>query len=149
MSEDVAPWRMWPHYYSTYCIHELHDQCRLKCKTCEAPCRCECHTVEASIPLQEDTSRPNPLEDDPSPAEREWVDRVLAMLDGQTTALVIYTDGDPEPSLRGVDRRNVGVIGAPDSGKTTLVERSVAWPRQHGKNVCAATVWLLMRWWTL
>lgn len=30
-------------YISTYCIHELHDACRLTCKHCAAPCLCECH----------------------------------------------------------------------------------------------------------
>jgi hypothetical protein len=33
----------YPHYYSTYCIHDLHDDCRLDCKTCQEPCRCICH----------------------------------------------------------------------------------------------------------
>lgn len=33
----------WPHYYSTYCIHDLHDQCRFTCKHCEETCRCDCH----------------------------------------------------------------------------------------------------------
>jgi hypothetical protein len=33
----------YPHYYSTYCIHDLHDECRLTCKTCGAPCMCDCH----------------------------------------------------------------------------------------------------------
>lgn len=30
-------------YVSTYCQHEQHNNCRLKCKICEAPCRCWCH----------------------------------------------------------------------------------------------------------
>jgi excisionase family DNA binding protein len=29
------------HYVSTYCIHDNHDACRLTCKTCGAPCRCD------------------------------------------------------------------------------------------------------------
>lgn len=33
----------WHYYVSTYCLHEKHSDCRLKCKICEAPCRCECH----------------------------------------------------------------------------------------------------------
>lgn len=33
----------YPHYTSTYCIHELHESCRLTCKTCNAPCLCPCH----------------------------------------------------------------------------------------------------------
>lgn len=32
-----------PHYTSTYCIHELHEDCRLTCKTCQLPCLCPCH----------------------------------------------------------------------------------------------------------
>jgi transcriptional regulator with XRE-family HTH domain len=31
------------HYVSTYCIHGDHDACRRTCKTCDDPCRCECH----------------------------------------------------------------------------------------------------------
>ncbi|MDP8961507.1 MAG: hypothetical protein M3N32_07840 [Actinomycetota bacterium] len=30
-------------YVSTYCVHNAHEACRLNCKTCQAPCRCECH----------------------------------------------------------------------------------------------------------
>lgn len=37
---------LWPHYWSTYCIHDLHSDCRLACKTCQSPCRCPCHTEE-------------------------------------------------------------------------------------------------------
>lgn len=33
-----------PHYTSTYCIHDDHQDCRLVCKTCQSPCRCPCHT---------------------------------------------------------------------------------------------------------
>lgn len=29
------------HYVSTYCIHGNHEACRLTCKTCDAPCRCD------------------------------------------------------------------------------------------------------------
>lgn len=35
--------RTWPHYFSTYCIHGLHDDCRLTCKTCAKACLCTCH----------------------------------------------------------------------------------------------------------
>jgi hypothetical protein len=35
-----------PHYTSTYCIHEDHENCRLVCKTCEEPCLCDCHDKE-------------------------------------------------------------------------------------------------------
>ena len=38
--------------------------------------------------------------------------------------LVIYTV-EREPSPRGVDRRNIAIIGAPDVGATTLTERMV------------------------
>jgi hypothetical protein len=34
---------LYPHYFSTYCIHDLHQDCRLTCKTCRAPCLCACH----------------------------------------------------------------------------------------------------------
>lgn len=33
----------YPHYTSTYCIHDLHDECRLTCKTCVRHCLCACH----------------------------------------------------------------------------------------------------------
>ena len=33
----------WPHYYSTSCIHGLHDRCLGECKFCPAKCRCRCH----------------------------------------------------------------------------------------------------------
>ncbi len=33
----------YPHYWSTYCIHLNHADCRLTCKTCDAPCLCPCH----------------------------------------------------------------------------------------------------------
>lgn len=39
---------MWVHYFSTYCMHGLHDDCRLTCKHCKAPCRCECHKDRAT-----------------------------------------------------------------------------------------------------
>lgn len=32
------------HYLSTACTHGLHVRCRMTCKFCEAPCRCQCHT---------------------------------------------------------------------------------------------------------
>jgi hypothetical protein len=36
--------RTMPHpYLSTYCYHENHGDCRLTCKTCAAPCICDCH----------------------------------------------------------------------------------------------------------
>jgi len=40
--------KTYPHYWSTYCIHELHDQCRLTCKHCKAPCLCGCHKGETA-----------------------------------------------------------------------------------------------------
>jgi hypothetical protein len=30
-------------YLSTYCLHDNHDACRLRCKTCDASCVCDCH----------------------------------------------------------------------------------------------------------
>lgn len=39
------------------------------------------------------------------------------------SGLVIYSEPAP-PSPRGVDRRNIAIIGAPDSGKSTLRERA-------------------------
>lgn len=30
-------------YLSTYCIHSLHESCRLVCKTCTESCQCDCH----------------------------------------------------------------------------------------------------------
>lgn len=35
--------RYFPHYWSTYCLHEQHHDCRFTCKTCQRPCRCPCH----------------------------------------------------------------------------------------------------------
>ena len=43
LNVTVGDLTYWPHYYSTYCIHGLHDQCRLTCKTCKQPCLCICH----------------------------------------------------------------------------------------------------------
>lgn len=40
---DAKPAAEHPHYTSTYCIHGLHDQCRLTCKTCDEGCQCDCH----------------------------------------------------------------------------------------------------------
>lgn len=34
------------HYFSTYCIHGLHDDCRLTCKHCARACCCDCHQGE-------------------------------------------------------------------------------------------------------
>lgn len=33
-------------YLSTACFHELHEACRKRCKFCENPCRCPCHTLK-------------------------------------------------------------------------------------------------------
>lgn len=44
--KDTRALALASHYLSTYCIHEAHDQCRLTCKTCDAPCRCSCHGTE-------------------------------------------------------------------------------------------------------
>lgn len=32
------------HYFSTYCLHGLHADCRWTCETCGKSCRCSCHT---------------------------------------------------------------------------------------------------------
>ena len=45
--KDVTE-QVWPHYVSTYCMHEQHDDCRLTCKICHAPCLCYCHNVTPS-----------------------------------------------------------------------------------------------------
>lgn len=37
-------------YTSTACQHGLHDQCRLKCKYCEARCNCSCGHAGGSEP---------------------------------------------------------------------------------------------------
>jgi hypothetical protein len=33
-------------YLSTACLHEVHSQCRKRCKFCDARCRCSCHQGE-------------------------------------------------------------------------------------------------------
>lgn len=35
-----------PHYFSTSCLHDLHDQCKGVCKFCPEKCRCDCHKSE-------------------------------------------------------------------------------------------------------
>jgi hypothetical protein len=37
-------------YLSTYCLHGRHGACRLVCKTCDAPCVCECHRHKRDLP---------------------------------------------------------------------------------------------------
>lgn len=32
-----------PHYTSTYCMHDVHEECRKFCKLCAGLCRCSCH----------------------------------------------------------------------------------------------------------
>jgi hypothetical protein len=46
--EDIT---YWPHYYSTPCLHDLHDQCKGKCKFCEERCRCP-HHQEENVPSE-------------------------------------------------------------------------------------------------
>lgn len=46
-------------YTSTACYHKLHDRCRLKCKFCDAPCRCYCHAPPGTF--QGDHSEHNQL----------------------------------------------------------------------------------------
>lgn len=36
-------------YLSTYCWHDDCPNCRLECKTCQAPCRCRCHVFAQGI----------------------------------------------------------------------------------------------------
>jgi hypothetical protein len=33
----------WPHYFSTSCMHGLHEVCKGICKFCPEKCRCDCH----------------------------------------------------------------------------------------------------------
>lgn len=35
-------------YVSTACLHDRHDDCRLICKWCDAPCNCRCHREETA-----------------------------------------------------------------------------------------------------
>jgi hypothetical protein len=49
---DNPSWagRAWPHYFSTYCIHDRHADCRKTCKVCAAPCLCDCHgAIDADV----------------------------------------------------------------------------------------------------
>lgn len=39
-------------YTSTYCLHGVHERCRLNCKLCNAPCRCDCHVELATRGLE-------------------------------------------------------------------------------------------------
>jgi hypothetical protein len=39
MNEILVPHR----YFSTACLHEQHKDCRMVCKFCPSPCRCDCH----------------------------------------------------------------------------------------------------------
>lgn len=41
----------YPHYWSTYCIHHLHADCRLTCKTCHKACLCYCHQSGQGAPI--------------------------------------------------------------------------------------------------
>lgn len=43
MSPNIHDLAVAVHYFSTYCVHQHHEDCRLTCKTCGAPCQCECH----------------------------------------------------------------------------------------------------------
>ena len=44
----VDPEKVWPHYFSTSCMHGLHDRCRRECKFCPEKCRCPCHAEKES-----------------------------------------------------------------------------------------------------
>jgi hypothetical protein len=50
MTDDVDH-AMLAHYFSTYCLHADHLNCRLTCKICDAPCRCPCH---AEVPASDE-----------------------------------------------------------------------------------------------
>lgn len=63
-------------YLSTYCWHENHGDCRLECKTCKRPCRCECHSPQQG------------LETDPE-------SRSAASVDGNTEVLLPPLEIDP------------------------------------------------------
>lgn len=45
---SLGPLALAAHYFSTYCLHDLHGECRLRCKTCLAHCRCACHQPSGS-----------------------------------------------------------------------------------------------------
>jgi hypothetical protein len=38
-------WTWLGHYTSTDCLHGVHEDCKLACKTCNARCQCRCHRV--------------------------------------------------------------------------------------------------------
>lgn len=48
ISETKSPLIEHP-YTSTYCLHEMHADCRLLCKICAAPCRCACHLPSPDV----------------------------------------------------------------------------------------------------
>jgi hypothetical protein len=43
-------------YLSTACLHQIHERCRLTCKTCSAPCTCPCHIEATAGPGEEGTT---------------------------------------------------------------------------------------------
>lgn len=56
----ASPMNSHPHYTSTYCIHGLHDECRMTCKTCGAFCLCEaedCPCLKARVDHPEELVR--------------------------------------------------------------------------------------------
>jgi len=41
---ETGPGTLFQHYYSTACQHGQHETCRLRCKFCQSPCLCDCHS---------------------------------------------------------------------------------------------------------
>lgn len=41
MTDEVYPHHF---YFSTACLHDLHDRCRKTCKFCHESCNCVCHS---------------------------------------------------------------------------------------------------------
>lgn len=57
-------------YLSTHCWHDDCPNCRLECKTCQAPCRCRCHVFAQGIekPVSAPTVATPPVEPATEPA---------------------------------------------------------------------------------
>lgn len=64
-------------YLSTYCWHENHGDCRLECKTCARPCRCECHAPRQGLE---------------TPPERQPVGQPAASNDPRPVAFVVVRE---------------------------------------------------------
>ncbi|MGH3447219.1 MAG: hypothetical protein ACRDQA_22715 [Nocardioidaceae bacterium] len=69
-----------PHYTSTYCMHGQHGRCRLTCKVCGSPCRCDCHQKECTCTTGPDWDGPDVacgVHGSPSHAYKAGYDRAL------------------------------------------------------------------------